>query len=142
MARPQDVAAPLRLSLGLVYRRLREAPPEGELTLPESAALVKLDRHGPSSPSALAKLEQISPQSMGATLTTLEQRGLVARTPHPDDRRSVVIALTPAGRKALGDKRAARTAQLADALGREFTDAELDVLAAATPLIERLAHAL
>jgi DNA-binding MarR family transcriptional regulator len=30
----------------------------------------------------------------------LEQRGLVARTPHPTDRRAKLITLTPAGRKA------------------------------------------
>ena len=79
-----DVAAALRESVGLLLRRLRQVPAEGELTLPESAALSRLNRGGPATSSALAKLEQISPQSMGATLAALEARGLVER--HPDGR--------------------------------------------------------
>ncbi len=59
-----DVAAALRESIGLLLRRLRQVPAEGELTLPESAALTRLHRGGPATSSALAKLEQISPQSM------------------------------------------------------------------------------
>ena len=60
-----QVAAALRVSIGLLLRRLRQVQAEGELTLPESSALTRLDRGGPTTPSALAKLEQISPQSMG-----------------------------------------------------------------------------
>ena len=37
----------------------------------------------PATPGELAKLEQISPQSMGATLASLEARGLVQRRPDP-----------------------------------------------------------
>jgi len=32
----------------------------------------------------------------------LEQRGLVRRSPHPDDRRVKVVSLTPAGRRSAG----------------------------------------
>ncbi len=67
-----QVAAALRVSVGLLLRRLRQVRVEGELSLPESSALARLDRGGPATPSALAKLEQISPQSMGATLAALE----------------------------------------------------------------------
>ena len=137
-----DLAASLRLALGLLYRRLRQEQVEGELTFPESAALARLDRGGPASPSVLAKLEQISQQSMGATLAALERRELVERTPDALDRRSVVMSLTPAGRKALRDRRAARNAQLAEALAGGFTDEELETLRAAVPLIERLAQTI
>ena len=73
-----EVAAALRVSIGLLLRRLRQVRPDGELSLPETSALARLDRSGPATSSALAKLEQISPQSMGATLAALEARGLVA----------------------------------------------------------------
>jgi len=81
----EQIAAALRLSIGLLLRRLRHAKAEGELTLPESAALARLDRGGSATASALAKLEQISPQSMEATLGALEARGLVERCPDPKD---------------------------------------------------------
>jgi DNA-binding MarR family transcriptional regulator len=137
-----DVAAALRVSIGLLLRRLRQAQAEGELTLPESSALTRLDRGGPATSSALAKLEQISPQSMGATLGALEARGLVERQPDPQDGRRVVLSVTDTGRQVLRDKRNARTEQLAQALSTGFTPAELKQLMAAVPLLERLAQSI
>jgi DNA-binding MarR family transcriptional regulator len=135
-----DVAAALRVSVGLLVRRLRLVQGSGELTMPESSALARLDRGGPTTPSALARQEQISPQSMGATLGGLETRGLVERHSDPEDGRRVVISLSDAGLAALRDKRNARTERLAVALSSGFTDAELRQLMAAVPLIERLAQ--
>ena len=130
------------MSLGLLLRRLRQAQPEGELTLPETSALARLDRGGPTTATALAKLEQISPQSMGATLAALEARGLVERRPDPADGRRAVISATEAGLQALRNRRNARTEQLAQALSAEFTRSELRQLMAAVPLIERLAQSI
>ena len=135
-----QVAAALRVSIGLLLRRLRQVQVEGELTLPESSALVRLDRGGPATPSALARLEQISPQSMGATLAALEARGLVERHSDPQDGRRSVMSVTDAGLQMLGDKRNARSEQLAVALSAGFTPAELKQLMAAAPLLERLAQ--
>jgi DNA-binding MarR family transcriptional regulator len=92
--------------------------------------------------SALARLEQISPQSMGATLSALEARGLVRRGPDARDGRRVVLEVTEAGRQLLGDKRDARTRQLARALSAGFTSDELNQLMAAAPLLERLAQSM
>jgi len=138
----REVAAALQMSIGLLRRRLRQVRPEGELTLPEVAALARLDRSGPATASALARLEQISPQSMGATLAGLEARGLVARSPDPGDGRRIVLSVTGAGQQVLRDKRSARTEQLAQALSAGFTAAELAQLKAAAPLLERLAHGI
>jgi len=137
-----EVAAALRVSIGLLLRRMRQVRPDGELSLPETSALARLDRSGPATSSALAKEEQISPQSMGATLAALEARGLVARQPDPDDGRRAVLTLTGAGQQVLRDKRSARVAQLARALSNGFTPAELGQLRAAAPLLERLAQAI
>ena len=56
---------------GLLVRKLRQAPPEGELTLAESSALSRLERGGPATSSDLARLDRISPQSMGVTVAAL-----------------------------------------------------------------------
>ena len=138
----EQVAAALLLSIGLLRRQLRQAPVTGELTLPESAALTRLDRSGPATSSALAKLEQISPQSMGATLGALEARGLIERRADPQDGRRAVMSVTEAGRQVLHSKRSARAQQLARALSAGFTPAELRELLAAVPLLERLAHSI
>jgi DNA-binding MarR family transcriptional regulator len=139
---PEHIAAALRVSIGLLLRRLRQTQDAGELTLPETSALARLDRGGPATASALAKLEQISPQSMGATVAALETRQLVERTADPDDGRRVVLSVTEAGREVLNNRRNARTEQLARALASGFTDAELEHLKAAAPLLERLAQSI
>ena len=138
----QNVAAELRASISLLLRRMRQVQVVGELTLPERSALARLDRGGPSTSAALARLEQISPQSMGATLGGLEARGLVERRPDPQDGRRAVLSVSEAGRQVLRDKRDALTQLLAQALSDGFTPAELTRLKAAAPLLERLAQSL
>ncbi|MDG3010394.1 MarR family transcriptional regulator [Rhodococcus sp. D2-41] len=138
----EQVAAELRLSIGLLVRRLRQVRIEGDLTLPENSALARLDRDGPTTSSALAKIEQISPQSMGATVAALLSRGLLEQREDPADGRRRLLWVTEAGRQALGSRRNARTQQLAQVLTSGFTQDELRRLAAAAPLIERLAQEL
>lgn len=137
-----QIAATLRLSIGLLLRRLRQIPTGDELTLSESAALARLDRGGPATSAALARAEQISPQSMGATLAALEARGLIQRAPDPEDGRRMILSATEAGLQVLGDRRNARTEQLARALSSGFSRSELDQLMAAAPLLERLAQSI
>lgn len=137
-----EVAAALQVSIGFFVRRLRQAPVQGELTMPEMSALARLDRAGSATPSVLARAEQITPQAMGATLSALARRGLVEGQPDPADGRRTVMSLTGAGRQIVHSKRSARTEQLAKALSDGFTREELQVLMAAAPLIERLGQSI
>jgi len=137
-----DVAAALQVAIGLLFRRMRQAQLPGELTLAETWALKRLDHGGPATGSELAKQDKISPQSMGATLAVLEQRGLIERRGDPADGRRVVLSVTEAGHQLVNDRRGARTEQFAAALRAAFTAAERDQLLAAAPLLERLAEKL
>jgi DNA-binding MarR family transcriptional regulator len=138
---PGALAADLRLSIGLLLRRLRQIPTGDELTLSESAALARLDRGGPAT-AAEARAEQISPQSMGATLGALQERGLIAKAPDPKDGRRMILSATDSGLEVLRHRRNRRTEQLALALSSGFTTSELEQLAAAAPLLERLANSI
>lgn len=138
----EALATELRIGIGLLLRRLRQVPAEDELTLPEASALARLDRYGPSTSSELAKREQISPQSMGATTAALEARGLVQRTPDPDDGRRQILSPTEAGLATLRGRRNSKTQALAAALDAEFSAEELERLRAAAPLVERLAQSI
>ena len=142
MPDPDTVAAELRLSIGLLLRRMRQIPTGDELTLSESAALARLDRGGPATAAELARAEQISPQSIGATLGALQGRGLIAKAPDPEDGRRMILSLTDAGLEVLRHRRNRRTEELARALSAGFTKTELEQLAAATPLLERLANSI
>ena len=137
-----EVAEALRLAVGLLSRRARQVHQDGELTWPERSALSRLDRDGATTSGALAKLEQITPQSMGTTLAALEERGLVQRQADPTDGRRVVLSLTAAGLETVQHRRSGRTELLAAALSEGFSAEELALLAAAAPLIERVAQRL
>lgn len=140
---PSEIAASLMGGVGALLRRVQKLPHAGGLTMPERTALALLDRSGPTTSSALAREVQITAQAMGATLAGLRDRGLIARDPDPDDGRRMVLTVTDAGRRALEDKRNARTEVIAVALtGGAFTSAELEQLAAAAPLLDRLAQNL
>jgi DNA-binding MarR family transcriptional regulator len=134
-------ARALFVSMGLLRRRLRASASPGEVTFPEVAALARLERGGPATSAELARLEQISPQSMGTTLAGLEERGLVTRSADPADGRRVVMSVTDFGRQMVGRRRDARVEQIAAALDG-FTKTELQQILTAAPLIQRLADGL
>ncbi|AFM16257.1 transcriptional regulator [Mycolicibacterium chubuense NBB4] len=138
---PEAVARALFLCMGLLRRRLRQTPTGDVLTFPQIAALSRLDRSGPATGADLARQEQISPQSMGATLGELEARGFITREQDPTDGRRILLSISAAGKREVTRRRSARVEQIAAGLV-DFTDAELEQLAAAAPLIERLAYHL
>jgi DNA-binding MarR family transcriptional regulator len=136
-----EVAGALHASVRLLVQRLRQTQAvEGDLTSPETSALARLDRTGPTTAAELARLERISPQSMGATVAALEERGLVRRAPDPADGRRSILSLSGDGRALLQRRRSARSEHLSEALESAFTPAEVKQLQAAAPLIERLAQ--
>jgi len=136
---PGEVAHALMSSIGLVVRTARRFKSDGEVSMPELSALKRLERGGPATSAALAKYEQISPQSMSATLGALEARGLIERTPDPDDGRQSVISLSEAGLQLVRTGRTKRTELMARALAAHFSATELEQLLCAAPLLERLA---
>lgn len=135
------VAAELKIVVGRIARRLRQAHEVGELTLSEISVLSRLEREGPAAPGALAQSERVRPQAMAATLGTLEERGMVTRTPDAADGRRAVMALTGPGRAVIQDRRTASILRMAHALD-EFTMAERRKLLAVVPLLDRLAERL
>jgi DNA-binding MarR family transcriptional regulator len=137
-----EVAGALRVAVGLLVRKLRQPLNEGELTIAESSALSRLERGGPATSSDLARVDRISPQSMGVTVAALLDRGLIERARDPEDGRRIVLSVTDAGRRTLRDKRGARTEHIAAALRDGFTEDELRQLEGASVLLERLAERL
>lgn len=67
-----------------------------------TALLAHLDTEG-TTISALARRTGTSRQAVSQLVQSIEAAGLVERLPHPDDRRSVVVRHTAAGRQILLD---------------------------------------
>ena len=70
-------------------------------------------------------------------MSNLEQRGLVVRRTDGNDRRRVLIALSPAGEEYVDEVRRAGTSWLGSRLA-ELDDDDLRVLADAVPVLERI----
>lgn len=137
----RDTANRLRIAIGAFKRRVQDAT-SGELSNPQVTALSRLDRLGPMTTTGLARREQITPQAMGTTVAGLERLGLVVRSADDADARRSILSLTPEGRAAVHSGRNAVVDKVTAVLEDSFADAEIEVLAAAAPLIERLAELL
>ena len=138
----RETASRLRVAIGAFKRRAREASAAGELTIPQLTALSRLARRGPATTAELARREQITPQAMGATIASLEKLGLVARSADAADGRLSILGLTPEGLAAVHSGRNAVVDRIVAVLDESFTEQETEILAAAAPLIERLADLL
>ncbi|MGW7253529.1 MarR family winged helix-turn-helix transcriptional regulator [Streptomyces sp. NPDC054834] len=135
------LAGALRLAMGRIVRRLRQAHAVGDVSLSGVSVLARLARTGPDSPGSLAELERVRPQAMATTLAGLEQRGLVRRTPDATDGRRAIVSITDEGRAVLEERRSESLGRLAEALD-ELAPEERESLRAALPLLDRLAERL
>ena len=132
-----ELAAELRISLGQIFRRVKA---QQGLPMGQGAVLGALDRGGPQSISDLAVTARVRPQSMAQTVRELEEAGLAARRPDPADGRRYFIELTADGLARLQADRHQRDGWLSQVLADEFTASERDALAAAAPLLRRIAE--
>lgn len=123
---------------GKLKRKLRAQASGGDLTPSQAAVLIHLDRNGPTTVSALARLEGVRPQSMGATVASLEGMDLVAGTPDPRDGRQTILSLTPTCQKMIRTGRAARHEWLRRAIQAKLTPQEQAQLKAALGLLSRI----
>jgi DNA-binding MarR family transcriptional regulator len=134
---PPFVASELRVVLGQLVRRLRA---ENRLGLTQSAVIGRLERRGPLTVSELAAAESVRPQSMAQTVGDLETRGLVVRTPDPNDGRRALVELTDDGRETLEADRRQREGWLARAIAEDFSPGEQAALVEAVAMLRRLAE--
>ncbi|MFE0458994.1 MarR family winged helix-turn-helix transcriptional regulator [Kitasatospora sp. NPDC058965] len=136
-----DLAAvsQLRSSVMRLARRLRHQHVEQSLSPTEMGALGTLARCGSATPGELARREHVQPPSMTRIIAMLEEKGLVRRESHPQDRRQVVVSMTDQAAEILDESRRRRNAWLAE-LASQLTEEEWATVRAAAPVLDRLAH--
>ena len=135
----EQLAISLRESITRLNRRLRQARAVGDLTFSQLSALTSLQLAGALSPRELADIERVQPPTMTKIVGKLEERGLVARTPHPTDRRQVILAATEQGRVVYTQFEKARNEWLALQLA-ELTPEERDTLERAAQILQQVAR--
>jgi DNA-binding MarR family transcriptional regulator len=136
--RASRLAVDLRGAVGKLVRRLREEVPPGELTWSQQKVLLRIERDGPATVSALAQAEGVRPQSMGATVAVLKDAGMISGAPDPDDGRQTVLSLTEACVAELKRTRAAKEDWLKRAIETRLNAAEQKELSSALRLIDQL----
>lgn len=85
------------LQIGELFQRDMARAFDGTgLTTARVHLLWMLQHAGPSTQQALARLCGVTPRNITGLVDALEGSGHVRRTPHPTDRRAVLVELTPA----------------------------------------------
>lgn len=82
--------------------RIHEQLSDFGITLSEFDVLATLRRSGAKAeltPSYIAEVGMVKPSGLSHRLARLERAGLISRSVDPDDRRSALIRITPAGRR-------------------------------------------
>jgi DNA-binding MarR family transcriptional regulator len=138
-ARASALAGELRILISQLRHRLREQTHLGDYTWSQTSVIIRLERDGPATVSALARAEGVRQQSMGATISTLEAAGLVKGSPDPADGRQTILSLTDACLEMIQASRAAKEDWLFHAIQTKLSPAEQEQLATALELLKRIA---
>lgn len=102
-----------RAVVGIAARTL----PEGvDVSLVQLRALVLIERDGQRKAGTLAELLNVSPSTVTGLCDRLTARGLAERSLATDNRREVVVRLTPAGKELVQRTIAARRMEMARVL--------------------------
>lgn len=130
-----QLATRLRLAVGRLHRRIRLA--SNDIPPLQLSTLVSIEEFGPLRLGDLAAREAVTAPTMTRVLAGLDERGLIVRTPDPEDARSVRVSLSDAGRGVLDAVRSRRTALLDARLAR-LTPQQRAALVNALPALEAL----
>ncbi|MBN9644357.1 MarR family winged helix-turn-helix transcriptional regulator [Corynebacterium mendelii] len=137
-ADPEDLAAKIRPALTKLYVTYFRMAEQSDLTGPQITILTRLEEHGASRISEVARQEGIRMPTASNALHQLEHRGLVERIRDTSDRRGVRVQLTKFGRAELARVGEERTRYLGQ-LFAYWEPEELDQVAKLAPLVEILA---
>jgi DNA-binding MarR family transcriptional regulator len=122
-------------------RRLRQMRDESlDLNSNQLSAMSVLLNSGDQLMGELAAQEKVQPPSMTRIVNGLEERGLVARRVHPQDKRQSVVTLTDSGRQVLLANRRRRDQWLAKRLA-ELSPEEREILRKSVGILEKVNHA-
>jgi len=100
------------------YERYRLSPSARQI-------LAIVDGAGqPLEPSVIAERLLVTTGSMTSLLDNLEKRGLIRRQPHPEDRRKLLIDITPAAQAIVDELLPAMHARERDVMGAALSPSQ------------------
>lgn len=138
---PDLSPARLRIAVARMARWLRPTAAAGSLTATEVDMLVVAEKHGPARMSDLASFCGLNPTMLSRMVPKLEQAGFLRREADPKDGRVWRVEATKKARTLLERVRTERNDALSTLLD-DLDDGEREAIAAATPVLEKLAERL
>ncbi len=98
--RDEEIRNIMRLMLRRGELRIDEAHPllQAGLTVPQFRVLFAAASRGGVRAGVIAERSRMAPPNVTSVLDRLEERGLLRRTPDPDDGRATIVELTQDGR--------------------------------------------
>lgn len=124
-----------------IVRVFRAHSATESLSFAAASALNTLAAVGPQGITRLARVQGVSQPAMTQLVDRLASDGLVERRPQDDDRRSVLVTLTPAGEQTVAERRSRRLARFENELD-VLAAGERAAIAAALPALENLAQVM
>ena len=129
MAEEQTLQA-LEHEMGVLVRRIRRVIAERarmldpDLSPVAYSMMTALNDSGPQRASALVEIFSVDKGAVSRQVQALLELGLIERSPDPEDRRAMILAVTEEGRRRLATIAQARRRQLTTRL-ESWSDEEL-----------------
>jgi DNA-binding MarR family transcriptional regulator len=134
-----ETAALLRTVLHRLVKVLRKhTRNDALLSLTERSTMGLLYQHNELLPSELAQMEKVTTQSISQVVNHLAELNFIHKNPSGEDRRKVLLSLSPSGKAYLEQLRLEKQEWLAHALHEHTSPKEKQILAEAMQILTRL----
>jgi MarR family transcriptional regulator, organic hydroperoxide resistance regulator len=90
-------------------------------------ALFFVSNHGTTTTGKLAVVLKVTPTNMTGVIDRLLEKNLITRTTNPDDRRELILRMTPSGEELVTELRQKRKERMAELFNR-LSDEEATVV--------------
>lgn len=136
-----ETVARLRRATAKLARVLNTSATNEGLTPTQASVLSLIAARGPISLASLVELERVNPTMLSRVISKLDERGLLTRTPDPDDQRAVSVEATAKGHETHERIRKERTIRVSECV-RQLPPQQAEALTHALPALETLAEHL
>lgn len=133
-----EIATTLRTVLHRLIRVLRRETRNEELLSATERSTMGLLYRQEMAPSELAQQEKVTAQSISQVINHLCELNYIHKTPSGDDKRKVLLSLTPAGKASVEERRQEKQEWLARALHERTSAEEKELLLKAMQVLTKL----
>jgi len=134
-----ELVVGLQISVSRLVKVMRSDVRHDEsLSLTERSTLSMVYRYSEILPSELAAKEKVTSQSMSQIINKLKLDGYINKTPSTEDKRKVIITITPKGREFIELKKNKSQEWLAKAISNKTNQAEKEILMSAIAILTKL----